>query len=79
MVRTPMGKYAKVKTRMKYVIPEHWDVVEPTTGRFYMKDGSLTERAHGLLEIVSKKHAEWYANPINHEYGLLIGTLIKRR
>lgn len=72
IVRDPHGRYCK--TRNLKFIPKGWKVFE-NYDNFYGKSGELTEIVHCVVDITSKKHAEWFESPRNLPIGIVFGRL----
>ena len=68
----PYGRHVKIREENKKFIPKDWK--KKTDGKFF-KDGVLTEKAQGLVEITSRKHAKWFTSPYNINIGLMFGSL----
>ena len=75
VVRDPYGRYAKVKRENVKFIPKGWRVYDNIRlKRFYIGySGLLIEGVHCLLEITSRKHAQWFEGPHNIGLGLIFG------
>lgn len=78
VVRSPIGKMAKIDLRRMKALPNDWDILPKTNMQVYRADGGLQEKSIGLVELRHKHQFEQLSNPIYYDYGLMIGKIVGR-
>ncbi len=74
--KDPYGRYVKVKGQNRNFIPKGW---KQMVAKMFIKDGELTEATHAIVEITSKKHAEWFSSIHNINIGYIFGDIDGKR
>ncbi len=70
--KDPHGRWVKTRLSAK-TLPSDWEEVKPRWA--FEKDGKLTEKAHGLVDIKTGKHARWFSSVYNINIGLIFGSI----
>ena len=75
VVKSPIGKFGKVRAENLKLIPKTWKIMTKTNCVFYFKNGSLTERAQGLLTISNPTQVRELGDRFLYDTGLVIGKI----
>ncbi len=78
VVKSPIGRYAKIRESNLHLLPKDWEVMPKHNLRLYNASGGLQEKAKGLIEIKHKGTIKDLSNPIYYDYGMMIGKIVGR-